>query len=165
MVFHVQTWWTTLPENEQKINKSRGTKTDHFNSLTHQCLSFMSNTQQKAAYQILQGYYQILCLNRMLSNIPCAILLCGCDNTVVNRHRPLHRLADWYHHLLLVLLLYHLLIFITHRYLSKVSKVKKKKDTNREHLLHFAWLLSFTMFWLRSIYYRSSIYLVKLLTE
>jgi len=48
------------------------------------------------------------------SDIPCAILLCGSDNTVVDRHGPLDRLADWHHHLLLVLLLHHLLIFISH---------------------------------------------------
>lgn len=51
--------------------------------------------------------------------LPCAILLCGCDNTVVDRHGPLDRLADWYHHLLLVLLLHHLLIFVSHRHLGK----------------------------------------------
>lgn len=45
---------------------------------------------------------------------PCAILLCRCDDAVVDRHRALDRLADWYHHLLLVLLLHHLLIFISH---------------------------------------------------
>lgn len=53
-----------------------------------------------------------------LSSSPCAILLCGCNNTVVDRHGSLHRLADWYHHLLLVLLLYHLLVFIPHWYLE-----------------------------------------------
>lgn len=51
--------------------------------------------------------------------IPCAILLCGCDNTVIDRHWSLDRLADWYHHLLLVLLLHHLLIFISHWDLEK----------------------------------------------
>lgn len=58
-------------------------------------------------------------MDMMYSHIPCAILLCGCDNTVVDRHGPLDRLADWHHHLLLVLLLHHLLIFISHWYLEK----------------------------------------------
>lgn len=59
------------------------------------------------------------------SYVPCAILLCGCDNTVVNRHGALDRLADWHHHLLLVLLLHHLLIFISHWHLT-VERVKRK---------------------------------------
>lgn len=63
----------------------------------------------------------------VFKHLPCAILLCGCDNTVVNRHGPLDRLADWNHDLLLVLLLHHLLIFITHRYLAKCQRSRGKK--------------------------------------
>lgn len=71
----------------------------------------------------------------VFKHLPCAILLCGCDNTVVNRHGPLDRLADWDHDLLLVLLLHHLLIFITHRYLAKCQKIKGKKSPVQECVL------------------------------
>ena len=65
-------------------------------------------------------------MTMMYSNIPCAILLCGSDNTVVDRHGSLNRLADWHHHLLLVLLLHHLLIFISHWYLEKCKGSREK---------------------------------------
>lgn len=71
------------------------------------------------------GYYRQhnICLHMY---IPCAILLCGCDNTVVDRHWSLDRLTDWYHYLLLVLLLHHLLIFISHWYLEKYGGSREK---------------------------------------
>lgn len=68
-------------------------------------------------------YGRVICTSAHVKLSPCAILLCGCDNTVVDRHGSLDRLADWYHHLLLVLLLHHLLIFIPHWYLR--GKVRR----------------------------------------
>lgn len=53
--------------------------------------------------------------------VPCAVLLCGCDDTVENRHGALDRLADRHHHLLLVLLLHHLLILVSHWHLHKTA--------------------------------------------
>lgn len=51
---------------------------------------------------------------RISSHAPCAVLLCGCDNTVVDGHGSLDRLTHWYHDLLLVLRLHNLLVFICH---------------------------------------------------
>ena len=90
----------TTQSEETKHNKHRRNNT--------LCLYLMHNTQAWMSSCVAMFLY-----------IPCAILLCGCDNTVVDRHGPLDRLADWYHHLLLVLLLHHLLIFICHWYLPQ----------------------------------------------